>query len=556
MPVLRPTVAPAARWPRTIRGPWAPMFVATRGDTRFTNPIVWALTIDGELHAGWDYPDGQRRNVDGRGRHEWLPRPIDPRNWSAGDHEIRITVFAAEPDPNPSRVIATAAARVRFEHADEARLEAPVPVHPRVGKPVPHVGPFFVAPFYHYVRESLDNPARRTAYLGAQLRTHTESVMFAPGARSLAQFQDEFKRRTAGYAEYFAAHPQADLVLIWDDLPQWEAAETRANPATPAIIAWVIPAWQELTGGRVRWLRVLDEAAMKWGYPVPAWIQQVAEWLREPCRRAGVPVAFSGGGGVPADINAAYAQLTGCFDLYSSSVAGDDQPARLDGLSLPQWRKGHDHTWRTSLATMPAHIPLVGLVSGASWYYTKGDSDPARGWYDPDIDFAQTGSGRGIATAMQAGLKLLDGACGVSVYFDDCARTLDERRRETFPRSVLPEPCQTGCSPFATGETREMWRALGALQRFTDALGLRLFGAMREVPTLAPGVRGSGRGDDVLLLVNTREVPATTRALPGAARRRLRLHGAQFWTEAHAADAPLTLQAGEVTALVAEAARP
>jgi hypothetical protein len=559
--LIHPTVRPAADWPRVVRGPWHPAFVATRGDALLDATMVCALHIDGELHHGWEYLSGYARNVDGRGLCLYQPPPIRIQDYPPGDHLVSVTVHAAEPEANAiGRVLARTEATVRFEHTAPVPRE-PTPPHPWAGHPVPHVGPFVVAPFGFGVREAIDRPAWRAQYLAAGLRTHTGTVAFAPKRTSLADWQTWWRERgltqpefLGGFREYFRDHPQVDVVLRWDDLVTQGWEETASNPDTPAICDFLLTAWQELTDGRVRWLRISDESAMALGSAAHPIAQRITEWLVPAGTRAGIPIAWSGGGSIPGVTNAAFATLTGAYDLYSLHGDGAER-AHATGPSLPQVRRGHDHSWREYLPRVPATTPTMGLVSVCSWQFTKGDSDPTRGDFDPSVDFPHTGSGRAVGTTLAAWLKVLDGACGAGMYFDETEGYRAEKRRETFPRSVLPEPCQTGCSPFAPDGSAAlaMWQAMGALQRCTDAIGPRLFDVLHDVPTLASGVRASRRGDGLLLLANTREVPAKV-PLPDPVAEtgtRHRLIGEAFTsTRLYRGTTHVTLAPGEGCALV------
>jgi hypothetical protein len=231
-------------------------------------------------------------------------------------------------------------------------------------------------------------------------------------------------------------------------------------------------------------------------------------------------------------------------------VPGNDTAPSPQGPTLPQWRQGRELSWHVAQDHVDPRLPMMALVSGAGPQYTKRSNRPVAD-FDPAVDLAHTGTGRGRYTGMHLALALIGGACGASVYFFDDLERRRQRTIETYPRSALPEGAQTGFHPFARGTAGEIFRAVAAFRRLVDTLGPRIFAPLGVAPALGPGLRASRRGD-LLLVANTREVPVTTVPLALAQPvTRWRLAGESLRTERlGAGGVRLTLEPGELTALV------
>lgn len=271
--------------------------------------------------------------------------------------------------------------------------------------------------------------------------------------------------------------------------------------------------------------------------------------LARMLRLGGAPFGFPAGAHAPGWALANWARLGDIADVYSHLAPGDDIAPSPDGPTLPQGRHGRDFSWEPAQDHVDPRLPMMALVSGTGPFYTKRTSRRTPD-YDPSVDILHVG-GRARYTVMHLALALVCGACGASIYFFDDAERRRQREAETFPRSQLPEPAQTGFHPFAKGRGGETFRAVAAFRRLVDTLGHRVFAPLGIAPALGPGLRASRRGD-LLLVVNTRERPVTT--VPLALREpatRWRLVGERLTSEAPGAGGVrLTLEAGELSAVV------
>ena len=270
-------------------------------------------------------------------------------------------------------------------------------------------------------------------------------------------------------------------------------------------------------------------------------------------RAGGIPFGFPAGALAPGRALGAWSRVGDIADVYSHLAPGDDCPPSPEGSTLPQGRHGRDLSWQAAQDAIDSRLPFMALVPAAGPHYTKRTNRRSAD-YDPKVDILHGGTGRARYTAMHLALALVDGACGASVYFFDTTDVRDQRARETYPRTVLPEPAQTGFHPFAKGVGGEIFRAVAAFRKLVDVLGARVFAPLGVARALGPGLRVSRRGD-LLLVVNTRERPATTVPLAlRAAATRWRLVGERLTSEPLAPGGTrLVLEPGELTAIVGAA---
>lgn len=271
--------------------------------------------------------------------------------------------------------------------------------------------------------------------------------------------------------------------------------------------------------------------------------------LTRMLRLGGAPFGFPVGAHAPGWALANWARLGDVADVYSHLAPGGDVAPSSDGPTLPQGRRGRDYSWEPAQDHIDPRLPMLALVSGTGPFYTKRTNRRTSD-YDPAVDVLHVG-GRARYTAMHLALALVGGACGASLYFFDDAERRRQRERETYPRTALPEPAQTGFHPFAKGAAGEIFRAVAAFRRLVDTLGPRVFAPLGIAPALGPALRASRRGD-LLLVVNTRERPVTT--VPLALRQpatRWRLVGERLTSEPlGAGGVRLVLEPGELSAIV------
>lgn len=268
----------------------------------------------------------------------------------------------------------------------------------------------------------------------------------------------------------------------------------------------------------------------------------------------GIPRSWPPPGAAPGPAYGAWFALGDFADVYFNLVPGNDATVHpRGGATLPQLRDGLLRSvHRAQDHTSPA-LPMFTSVGATGPAYAKRTSERVAD-FRPGVDKLVAGGARPVATALNCALALVEGACGVRPYFFDAREQREQRRRETFPRTVLGEMLQTGFHPFAAGSAREVFRAIANFRRLLDALGAEVFAPLGMAPALGPGLRASRRGR-VLLVANTREVVLRTVpfAIPRGTRWRYTWESVTREPLAASAEGRMSLAPGELSALVADA---